>query len=328
MEKSNSLWFLQVFKCSALYPYNAQYFHENYSRMICNLILILNMALVFSLIINHVLFHNVFYSVDPIGQLGDFLETSLPLMVHITMVLEGNLKIKRTWKMHYTFKEIDDTLKNINVSNFIETENKLHRIFLMKFLTLNIIPVLIEIFIMCTIPYDIGWLNAWYTRIFSLIALRLGDSMYIYYVDHLTNYLHILSYELIIMQNLQIKGFQAKIEFQRKLKKLKEIDWKVWYLSHLINKRFEWFLAMNVFNHTVNLIIDSYWIFSTIYFKTNPSYLRKITLMNFEILEKLNSLFKESFLCVIPPTITFGLIFSSTEHLKKEVSISTNISFC
>lgn len=276
MEKFSS-WFLQIFRFTALFPYNAEYYHIGSSRIICDIILIANLALVLSFNVYHVSFNNIFFSVDKIGQLGDFLETSLPLIVHITMLLEGKFKIQRTWKMHYILKDIDSTLKDVNISNYLEAEKKFHRLYLLKFLVLNTIPTLIEIFIICTIPYDIGWLTAWCTRLFSLIVLRLGDSIYIYYVDHLTKYMSLLNFELTMMRNLQTRSLLEKFEFKKKLTKLKEIDWKIWYLSHLINKRFEWFLAMIVFNHTVNLIIDSYWIFSTIYFNTNPSYLREIS---------------------------------------------------
>lgn len=240
------------------------------------IILWLNILIVIFIGAYHVLYQNVYESIDPIGKFSDILETFLPLLVHIILLLEVFSKSCLIEKINSTVYDIEFLLEDLNSVSFGKTKRTFQELIRFKFLIYNFICISTEMFIMVTITYNTYWIGAWCTKIFSVIAVRLGDLTYIYYVDHLTFYSSMINFELERMLNVNTASILTSIKLEKKIIQLKYIDWKIWKLSNLINKRFRWFLVTNISNQIVYLIINCFWIYCTIYFKSNPAALRKI----------------------------------------------------
>lgn len=267
-ERLTKLFF--VFKCFGLITPN--YDHLSHKKCDFNL-LWLNILLTLFFGGHHIMFNQVFFSLDPIGKFSDVLETFLPLLVHIVLLLEMCYKSNYADKMRSLINEIDFYFVNSNPILYRNTKATFQTLIILKFLVYNLICISTEIFIIFTIAYNITWAASWRTRIFSVVALRFGDLVYIYYVDHLTSYSSMINYELQRL-NICTDSILVMIKMKKKLAQLKEIDWKVWKLSSFINKRYRLFLLFNILNQTLYLIINCFWIYSTIYFKSNPAYLR------------------------------------------------------
>ncbi|CAO1362498.1 unnamed protein product [Diamesa tonsa] len=196
-------------------------------------------------------------------------------------------------------KDIDKILKSLNPEAFRKTKTKAVLNFILKSFVIHFIGIGFETFMMISLtPGNLDWRNSWAARLFSNNALRMCDSLYLYYCDHLSSRLSLFNQELSRM-SLE-KQYQFEWPFLNKLKVLKAIDLKIYQLSNDIRDYFKYFLLANISSYIMIIVIDVYWIYASLLFRSNPYDL-------------------QSYFCPWQKVASICLLFLSAQNIQNEV---------
>lgn len=237
-------------------------------------IFLLNLAVILFFYLHHLFHSKVFFSKDALSKLTDIVELSLPILVHILTIVCALRYRKRNHRIIAQQKDIDKILKSLNPEAFRKTKTKSVLIFILKSFVIHFIGIGFETFMMISLtPGNLDWRNSWIARLFSNNALRMCDSLYLYYCDYLSSRLSLFNQELSRMSSENLN--QNDWQFLNKLKVLKVIDLKIYQLSNDIRDYFKYFLLANISSYIMIIVIDVYWIYASLLFQSNPYDLRK-----------------------------------------------------
>lgn len=225
----------------------------------------------------HYLFHSkVFFSKDALSKLTDIVELSLPILVHILTIFCALGYRKKNYRIIAQQKDIDSILKSLNPEAYRKTKTKAVFSFILKSFVIHFIGIGFETFMMISLtPGNLDWRNSWAARLFSNNALRMCDSLYLYYCDYLSSRLSLFNQELSRMSIEMQNQKQFEFPFLNKLKVLKAIDLKIFQLSNDIRDYFKYFLLANISSYIMIIVIDVYWIYASLLFRSNPYDLRE-----------------------------------------------------
>ncbi|CAO1324050.1 unnamed protein product [Diamesa serratosioi] len=198
-------------------------------------------------------------------------------------------------------KDIDKVLKSLNPEAFRKTKTKAIINFILKSFVIHFIGIGFETFMMISLtPGNLDWRNSWAARLFSNNALRMADTLYLYYCDYLSSRLSLFNQELGRMSSEKQNLKQLEWPFMNKLKVLKAIDLKIYKLSNDIRAYFKHFLLANISSYIMIIVIDVYWIYASLLFRSNPYSL-------------------QSYFCPWQKVASICLLFLSAQNIQNEV---------
>ena len=155
-------------------------------------IFLLNLTVILFFYLHHLFNSKVFFSNDALSKLTDIVELSLPILVHILTIMCALGNRKKNHRIIAQQKDIDKILKSLNHEAFRKTKTKAVLNFILKSFVIHSIGVGFETFMMISLtPGNLDWRNSWAARLFSNNALRMCDSLYLYYCDYLSSRLSI-----------------------------------------------------------------------------------------------------------------------------------------
>ena len=236
----------------------------------------MNLTVVLFFYLHHLFHSKVFFSNDALSKLTDIVELSLPILVHILTIMCALGNRRKNHRIIAQQMDIDKVLKSLNPDAFRKTKTRAVLTFILKSFVIHFIGIGFETFMMISLtPGNLDWRNSWVARLFSNNALRMCDSLYLYYCDYLSSRLSFFNQELTRMSFE--KQDQLEWPFLNKLKVLKAIDLKIFQLSNDVRDYFKYFLLANISSYIMIIVIDVYWIYASLLFRTNPYDLRKFT---------------------------------------------------
>lgn len=237
---------------------------------------LLNLTVILFFYLYHLFHSKVFFSNDALSQLTDIVELSLPILVHILTIMCALVNRNNNHRIIAQQKDIDKIMKSLNPEAFRKTKTISVLIFILKSFVIHFVGIGFETFMMISLtPGNLDWRNSWIARLFSNNALRMCDTLYIYYCDYLSSRLSFFNEELNKMSSETNNPKQFEWPFLKKLKVLKAIDLKLYQLSNDIRDYFKYFLLANISSYIMIIVIDVYWIYASLLFQSNPYDLRK-----------------------------------------------------
>lgn len=236
-------------------------------------ILFFNAVIPLSITASYVASGKLTISSDALSKATDVFELFNPTFIHLFVICR-NLKHQKLFnQIHSLIDFFDEKFENLDSLKFRETKNSATLYFALKFLTIHVVGLGIDAFMLITLyPGNISWQNAIRTRVISLNVLRLMSSQFIFYCDYITSRIACFNHELEKIAdntNLDEKEFLEKLQF------LKALDLKLIELSLLVNEYFKWMLLLNIASDLIIVVIDIYWIYGGFLFGDNPYFLRE-----------------------------------------------------
>lgn len=202
---------------------------------------------IFMMILQYLIRSLLYYNKDLIGQATDWVQLILPVLSYLVIVCEANWKKQVQENLNKRMYSIQEKVKH--------DQKHLIRILVKYFLMMNGVCVMSEILIILLSTGDIKWRNNNCYKAFSLIAVRLSDFQFIFYVLQLTQYLKSINKNLSKTQRYEIST-----RYCRRLKNLAEIVNEIWMLHQLLNLRFGLSLFSTVTSNFLIFTSSSYWI--------------------------------------------------------------------
>lgn len=236
-------------------------------------LLFFNLVIPLSITVSYVASGKLTISSDALSKATDVFELFNPTFIHLFVICR-NLKNQKVFnQIHSLIDFFDEKFQTLDSTQFKGAKNSAILFFGLKFLTIHVIGLGIDSFMLITLyPGNILWQNAIRTRVISLNVLRLMSSQFIFYCDYFTSRMTCFNNELKKISN------NKKIdenEFLEKLQFLKALDLKLTELLLLVNEYFKWMLLLNIASDLIIVVIDIYWIYGGFLFGDNPYFLRK-----------------------------------------------------
>lgn len=174
-----------------------------------------------------------------------------------------------------------------------------------------------------------AWHEAIRSRVISLNVLRLMESQFMFYCDHITSFYACFNRELEETPR-KSEQFKTEDEFIRRIKFLHSIDLKLTRFLLLVRNYFKWMLLLIISTDIIIIVIDIYWIYGGFIYGDNPFFLRKPgkhfdELINTHIYLSIYPI--ESSLTPFGKVLAMLLVFNSSGNLQNEKEKSTGFIY-
>lgn len=207
---------------------------------------------------------HIFYSENAIGKFTDIIELSAPIFAHMIANFETLFTRKHQKRIWENILQTEKILTKSFKKNSNQKKN-----YAFKFLILNLLSILSEVFILIIIGEDVQWSRLWYARLFSNNVGRIVILQAIFYIDFIRNQISIINFKLEEISKIRNLIYTDKIIFNEKntislynkLKVLKKLQSRMWYTTQSLNSRFGWSILAAVINLFICLTVDFYWIY-------------------------------------------------------------------
>lgn len=216
---------------------------------------------------------HMFHNLDPAGKFSDVLQFLAPIFAHLIILIESifNRSIEKgIWKK---ISNLEKIIIKSNQKYYDEINYKFYKNFLLRFVVMNLIGTLPEIYIIVSIK-NTGpeWVRTWYGRILSFYMTRSVIIQIILYIDFITSRLQILNKELLLMfKTMEFTGNFNKLNFNLQyeiIAKQKRLNYLLYEISQGINERFGWSLVMIMANFFLCITVDLYFIYLKIHYES------------------------------------------------------------
>lgn len=190
-----------------------------------------------------------------IGMLADVVQTALPILCHIIILLVANLKKKVHRKLDQKMKDVLKGFQELPMDN----KNNFHQTSASCFIfSIGLCFVIDGVTHKTVAPKQKAWSNSLMIRNLATFTNRLNEFQFLYYVLKLTSALKVINKNI----------FEAKSQYQKihMLKISSKVLSDIWTATDLINKRFGFTLVCTVTCNIVAYIISLYWIIRHTYF--------------------------------------------------------------
>ena len=192
--------------------------------------------------------------IDLLGWTTDVVQTVFPILCHVVILLEANLKKNIHQNLDKKFMKIYKETGELFENEDIKVDHSAAKYFLFT----NGICFMIEMCTYIVIKTRI-WRHNLLIRSFAMVANRVNDFQFVYYVLKLNFVLEII--------NRKIKKVEKSHEKIEILKKIKIISNDIWETSDLLNTRFGFTIVWTVSSNFLAFIISLYWMFEHSYFE-------------------------------------------------------------
>lgn len=216
---------------------------------------------------------HIFHNYDPSGYFNDILQFVAPIFAHLVILLESifNRTIEKSiWKK---IESLEKIVSKSNKKYYDEINFKFYKNFLLKFIAMNVIGTLPEIYIIVsTKTSNPEWARTWYGRLLSFYMTRSVIIQIILYIDFITTRLQILNKEMyLLIENMEsaliilkkTNYFQYEI-----ICKQKRLNYLLCEISRNVNERFGWSLVMIMANFFLCITVDFYFIYLKIHYSS------------------------------------------------------------
>lgn len=216
---------------------------------------------------------HIFHNYDPSGYFNEILQFVAPILAHLVILLESifNRTIEKS-----IWRKIESLEKIVSKSNknYDEINLKFYKNFLLKFIALNVIGTLPEIYIIVsTKTSNPEWARTWYGRLLSFYMTRSVIIQIILYIDFITTRLQILNKEMfMLIRNMESSWIilKQKNSFQYEIIcKQKRLNYLLFEISQSVNERFGWTLVMIMANFFLCITVDFYFIYLKIHYSSD-----------------------------------------------------------
>lgn len=216
---------------------------------------------------------HIFHNYDPSGYFNDILQFVAPIFAHLVILLESifNRTIEKSiWKK---IESLEKIVSKSNKKYYDEINFKFYKNFLLKFIALNVIGTLPEIYIIVsTKTSNPEWARTWYGRLLSFYMTRSVIIQIILYIDFITTRLQILNKEMYLL----IENMESALIILKKTNyfhyeiicKQKRLNYLLCEISRNVNERFGWSLVMIMANFFLCITVDFYFIYLKIHYSS------------------------------------------------------------
>lgn len=217
---------------------------------------------------------DIFHNYDPSGYFNDVLQFVAPIFAHLVILLESILNRtleKGIWRKIETLEKI---VSKSNKKIYDEINLKFYKNFLLKFIAMNVIGTLPEIYIIVsTKTSNPQWARTWYGRLLSFYMTRSVIIQIILYIDFITTRLQILNEEMfLLIRTMESAWITFKkttyIDQYDIICKQKRLNFLLCELSQSVYRRFGWSLMIIMANFFLCITVDFYFIYLKIHYSS------------------------------------------------------------
>lgn len=199
-----------------------------------------------------------------------------PIITHFVILIEGlrnKIILEKCW---IKFQKVDLLINKSKVKNFKKLRHNFIRKQYWNFFFAIIVSTCFEIKIMCTIRTDNNWFWHWVFTEFSHIMVRVGNLIYIFYIDLITFYIKLLNAKLDsiaslsrLFENKKSNKVLEKV-VKRHLGNVMNAHYFLKVASDDVNKALEWSQLFNFTQNLIGMIMDFYfltnaWLFMSLH---------------------------------------------------------------
>ena len=188
-----------------------------------------------------------------------------PIITHLVVLVEGLRNKQCLEKCWINLQEVDHLINKKELKSF----KKLHQSFIRKqywnIFFAVILSTYFELKIICTIKKD-NWYYHWMFTEFSHVMVRVGNLIYIFYIDLITFYLKLLNSKLMAIADLtklfevgKNNSFLERV-VKSQLKDVMKAHFLLKNTSDATNKAMEWSQLFNMCQNLIGTIMDFYFL--------------------------------------------------------------------
>ncbi|KFB46671.1 AGAP009854-PA-like protein [Anopheles sinensis] len=238
---------------------------------------------------------DLFFLSDATGTFADAIQFEILLVVPLVSLILSLAKRPLQQRIARLMDQLDGQLEaNASEPGLLERFNyTMSGDVLTTVIIYNVIPAANEMFIISRISANIIWYRNWLLKVWFLMLIRLGDTLFLVHVQYVRNRYRLLNYELKQTRS------QPDAITHRRLVRLKAVQNLLKDLTGDVSDRFGWQLFSVITMLFICTTIDGYWMYASLYHDGN--------------------LYKtESFLCGISPFLMFFMLFNVCQHCVDE----------
>lgn len=279
------------------------------------------------LIISTIYEKKIFTQGSSLSKFVDVIQLVFPVCLHTLVVVEAFLKSDCDRQMEAIVHSLERNFEQSG-SDLKPFNRRLKWRFVLLAITVQVICLLVEIYIIATITPSPDWVRNWMARIFSFAYSRIAIFHYVFLAEYISSRLSVVNANLHELAN---ESRQAELHGRVSLDQylivrvvqLKDTHLQLWQLLDLHNRRHSVFVLGTMTSFFVCLTIDFYWMYANVYYGDNIFILRKFfnklshnQVVAFDlILTEFSFPMAESFLCGIPPILSLIGIFIPSQML-------------
>lgn len=208
-----------------------------------------------------------FHPSTTIGALSDIIQVLGPIFATGIMIGENLFYGRLEEAMWTTIEGVD---RRVEATNMSDDRESFERRFMLKFVLVNAIGIVTDIFIIVQISEkEPEWARCMYFCLWSVNVARIGILQVVLYLEWVGHRFGFVERRLLLASGLSLS------EQQRILQMTKEMYCELWLFVKYINKRFDLTLFLNITNYFVCITISFYWVITRVYFNKLEFLVRK-----------------------------------------------------
>lgn len=245
-------------------------------KKLINILFILSLVWSILLIFLQYVYHSKLNAEpDTLGLIADKSQTLLPTLCHVIILLEAFFRRSTHKELNKSLQKIRENLPFIAIT----TSNSLQKSILKYFVCLNGVCFASEVIILYFVAPGI-FASSIKVKTFALVAMRLNDFQFIFYVLQLKHALMTINQNIGSVRRTHISNKHLNI--------IQKMSCNIWKSSDLLNLRFGWSILSTVSTNFLLLVMSGYWTMFNVYNGRYTSFAFSIVSISFTISPTVN----------------------------------------
>lgn len=208
-------------------------------------------------------FHDYVFSDSFVGKANDVVKSITVYIAFSISLIEAFFHQDKYEKLYEKFREFKKVCSMLNVK-FEKYYHRMRFYYGWRFILLFISSIAIEIIIIISIGFSRQWQYFWISNLIPIVACKMRNLQYFYYVNFIHHQVHIINDELSKIVNYTYWNLTSRNvhKLMLKIQTLKNSHGIVYRSTSIINEIYSFSLASLIVHQCIQSGCDFYWMHS------------------------------------------------------------------